>query len=239
MINARLAADLHEGEYRLVVRNDVLACIPEPGLRELVRRSSLVLLDARDALFAQGDRGSTVLVVLQGFIKLSATTPGGRETILDVAGPGDIFGELAVLNGWPRSTDAMALSACRLLSLDGKDFIQEMQRKSESLFALIRLLSSRLRVTTARMTDAVELSVPARIVKALKYLAALHSRSDEHGLHLELQLSQSELGGLTGLTRESINKYLGLFRDAGAIRMLGQDITIVDIGKLQQDHLWG
>ena len=67
-------------------------------------------------------------------------------------------------------------------------------------------------------------------------MAALHSRPDKFGLHIELQLTQRELGSLTGLIRESINKHLGLFRDAGAIRMSGQNITIVDLAKLQHDQ---
>jgi CRP/FNR family transcriptional regulator, cyclic AMP receptor protein len=226
------AVVLHEAEHQIVAGNQVLGHIPKAALRALIGRSTLLLVDARKLLFAQGDTGNTVLVVLQGYLKLSATTVGGRETILDIAGPGELFGEIAVLNGWPRAADATTLSACRLLSIDGREFSEELKTVPESLLAVIRLLSERLRTTTAQMTDVVDLSVPARIAKALRYLAALHSHSDNSGVHIELQLTQRELGALTGLMRESVNKHLGLFRDAGAIRINGQEITIVDLDKL-------
>ncbi len=239
MIHAHLAVDLDETEFRLIAGNGVLGCIPAPALRALVRRSTLLLVDAREPIFAQGDDGRTVLIVLQGYVKLSATTVGGREAILDVAGPGNVFGELAVLNAWPRAADAVTLSPCRLLSIDGQQLIGELQRVPESLLAVIRLLSARLHTATEQMTDAVDLPAPARVAKALTYLAALHSRSDAFGLHIGFQLSQRELGGLTGLTRESINKHLANFRDAGSIRMSGQDITIVDLEALRQHHALG
>ncbi len=236
MIRSRPAVDLDEAEYRLIAGNSVLGCIPSAALRGLVKRSTLLLIDAREPIFAQGDDGHTVLIVLQGYVKLSSTTVGGREAILDVAGPGHVFGEIAVLNDWPRSADAVALSPCRLLSIDGQQLTQEMQLVPESLIAVIRLLSRRLRTATEQMTDAVDLPAPARVAKALTYLAALHSRPDGFGLHIEFQLSQRELGGLTGLTRESINKHLANFRDAGSIRLSGQDITILDLDALRQYH---
>ena len=237
MIHARAAGDLDPGEQRLVAANPVLGCIPTDDLRALVRSSTLLMVDAREILFGQGDAGPSVLIVLQGHVKLSLTTGGGREAILDVAGPGDLFGELAVLNGWPRAADAVALSPCRLLSIDGRRVTEALTRAPEALLALIRLLSGRLRTATEQMTDAVDLPAPARVAKALTYLAALHSRIDATGLHIALPLSQRELGALTGLTRESINKHLAALRDGGAIRISGQDITILDLPQLRQVQL--
>ncbi len=237
MIHTRTAGDLDPTEQRVVAANPVLGCLAAADLLGLVRRSTLLMVDARDVVFGQGEAGPSVLIVLHGHVKLSLTTAGGREAILDVAGPGDLFGEVAVLNGWPRAADAVALSPCRLLSIDGQQAIQALQGAPASLLALIRLLSGRLRTATEQMTDAVGLPAPARVAKALTYLAALHSRTDRLGLHIEFQLSQRELGALTGLTRESINKHLANFRDCGAIRMSGQDITILDLPQLRQAQL--
>lgn len=105
-----------------------------------------------------------------------------------------------------------------------------MQRAPGSLLALIRRLSQRLRVTTEQMTDTVDLPAGARVARARTHLAGLRSRADAQGLHIELQRFQREPDGLT---RESINKHLPSLRDAGAIRISGQDITIVNAERLR------
>ena len=235
MVQTSATTGLDEAAYRLIASNRILRHIPEQDLRALVRRSSLLNISSRDTLFSQGDTGRTVLVVLNGYIKLSSTTLSGREAILDIASPGSIFGELAVLNDWPRSASAMALTRCRLLSIDGPQLIQVLLRSTESLFAIIRLLSDRLRIATEQMTDAVDLPAPTRVAKALIYLAAMNARPEGDTLHIEFQLSQRELGGLTGLTRESINKHLAAFRDAGTIRISGQDIAILNLPALRHE----
>jgi CRP-like cAMP-binding protein len=226
---------LDEAAYRLVAGNRVLRFIPEAELRALVGRSRVLKLDARDVVFEQGDEGRTVLVVLEGYLKLSSTTQGGREAILDIAGPGSVFGEIAVLNGWTRAAGAVALSPARLLSIEGPAFTQALLRTPEALLAMVRLVSDRLKTATEQMTDAVDLPAPTRVAKALVYLAALHSKPEQGGLRIEFQLSQRELGGLTGLTRESINKHLATFRDSGWIRMSGQDIVLTNLAALRQD----
>lgn len=235
MAQTTAAAGLDEAAHRLVAGNRVLMFIPPDDLRALVRRSTVLTLEPREPVFEQGDEGRTVLVVLQGYLKMSSTTQGGREAILDIAGPGAVFGEIAVLNGWPRAAGAIALSPVRLLSIEGVSFTQALLRTPEALLAMVRLVSDRLRTATEQMTDAVDLPAPTRVAKALVYLAALHSRAEVGGLRIEFQLSQRELGGLTGLTRESINKHLASFRDAGWIRMAGQDIVLLNLTALRQD----
>ncbi len=226
---------LDEAAYRLVAGNRVLRFIPEAELRTLAGRSRVLKIEARDVVFEQGDEGRTVLVVVEGYLKLSSTTQGGREAILDIAGPGSVFGEIAVLNGWPRAAGAVALSPARLLSIEGAAFTQALLRTPEALLAMVRLVSDRLKTATEQMTDAVDLPAPTRVAKALVYLAALHSKPAQGGLRIEFQLSQRELGGLTGLTRESINKHLATFRDSGWIRMSGQDIVLTNLSALRQD----
>ena len=235
MAQTSVASGLDETAYRLVAGNRVLRYIPEAELRVLVRRSRILTMEAREPVFEQGDEGTTVLVVLGGYLKLSSTTQGGREAILDIAGPGSVFGELAVLNGWPRAAGAVALSPARLLSIDGAAFTQALVRTPEALLAMVRLVSDRLKTASEQMTDAVDLPATTRVAKALVYLAALHSRMEDGGLRIEFQLSQRELGGLTGLTRESINKHLATFRDSGWLRMSGQDIVLTNLAALRQD----
>jgi CRP-like cAMP-binding protein len=219
---------------RLARQSGVLGCLPEPDLLALLRQSSLRYLRTRETLFTLGEAGSTVVLILEGYMKLSSVTPCGREIVLEIAGPGRVFGELAVLNDWPRSADAMALSQCRLLLVDGRQMVAAMMRSPETLLAAIRLVSQRLRSATEQLVDGVALPAAARLAKALLHLAALHSHVDDQGLHIDFELSQRELGGMTDLTRESINKHLSTWRDAGWVRLVGKTVTITDLEALQK-----
>ena len=110
----------------------------------------------RDEIFGQGDPGRTVMVVAGGFVKLSAVLQNGREGGAGRRLPGNVIGEIAVLNGWPRAATAVALSACTLLAIDGAAFTRALAASPEALFAMIGLLSRRLRKATAQFTDGLE-----------------------------------------------------------------------------------
>jgi CRP-like cAMP-binding protein len=219
---------------RLARQSGVLGCLSEHDLLPLLRHANLRHLRAREVLFTLGEAGSSIVLVLEGYMKLSSVTPCGREIVLEIAGPGRVFGELAVLNDWPRSADAVALSACRVLIVDGGQLMHAMMRSPEAILATTRMLSMRLRSATEQIIDSVTLPAPARLAKALLHLAALHSHDDPGGLHIDLELSQRELGGMTDLTRESINKHLSGWRDAGWVKLVGKTITLTDVGALQK-----
>ena len=217
----------------LLRAHEVMRLVPADLLRPLMQRAALLSYPERDEIFGQGDPGRTVMVVAGGFVKLSAMLQNGREVVLDVASPGNVIGEIAVLNGWPRAATAVALSACTMLAIDGAAFTRALAASPEALFAVIRLLSRRLRKATAQFTDGLELPAPARLAKALIELAALRSRPTPEGLEIELPVSQRELGGMTGLTRESINRHLGTWRDSGWIGLADGTITLRNIDALR------
>jgi CRP/FNR family transcriptional regulator, cyclic AMP receptor protein len=214
-------------------QHPVLQHLGADGLAALVQQANTLRFAERAQIFAQGDESSTLMAVVEGFVKLSATTLNGREVVLDLAGPGSVFGELAVLNGWPRAAAATALADCVLLSIDGGAFTRALGRAPAAMLELIRLLSRRLRKTTEQMTDVIDMPAPVRIAKALLQLAALHSRPVEGGLQIELALSQRELGGMTGSIREIINRHLGNWRDAGWLRLSDRSIVLTDVQALR------
>jgi CRP/FNR family cyclic AMP-dependent transcriptional regulator len=220
---------------RLARQSGILGCLSENDLLPLLRHANLRYLRSREQLFSLGEAGSSVVLVLEGYMKLSSVTPSGHEILLEIAGPGRVFGELAVLNDWPRSADAVALSQCRILSVDGRQLMQAMMRSPEAMLATTRMVSQRLRSATEQIIDSVTLPAPARLAKALLRLAAIHSHdADGGGLHIDFELSQRELGGMTDLTRESINKHLSTWRDAGWVKLVGKTITLTDVTALQQ-----
>jgi len=217
---------------RLARQSGVLGCLPEADLLPMLRRANLRYLRARETLFSLGEKGNSIVLILDGYMKLSSVTPSGHEIVLEIAGPGRVFGELAVLNDWPRSADAVSLTPCQVLSIDGKQLMAAMRRSPDALLATTRMISERLRATTEQLVNGVTLSAPARLAKALLHLAALHSHFEDGGLHIDLELSQRELGGMTDLTRESINKHLSAWRDAGWVRPSGKTIMLTDVDAL-------
>jgi len=217
-----------------VIRADsILGHLPEQDLLGLVRQSPVRALPKNKVLFHNGDEGRSVVLILQGYVKLSMMAANGREVVLEIAGPGTLFGELAVLNNLPRRADATSLTACRLLAIDGALFKRLVSRTPEAMFAAIRLLSERLLAVTNQGMDAVSLPAPVRLEKALLHLAKLHSERVSGGVHIGFRLSQRELGAMTGLIRESINKHLKAWRAAGWIELAGGSVTLRDVAALQ------
>jgi CRP/FNR family cyclic AMP-dependent transcriptional regulator len=218
---------------KIIKEQSILGALAEQDLLALVRQSPVRDLPKNRVLFRNGDEGRSVVLIMQGYIKLSTMAANGREVVLEIADPGTIFGELAVLNGSPRRADATTLIACRVLAIDGVLFRRLVGRTPEAMFAAIRLLSERLLAVTEQGMDAVSLPAPVRLAKALLHLAGLHSQRVDGCVHIGFRLSQRELGAMTGLIRESINKHLNAWRAAGWIELAGGSVTLCDIRALQ------
>jgi CRP/FNR family transcriptional regulator len=212
-----------------LAQQKILRSLERPALEGLLAYAQVKPLRARSRLFAAGDAGSAMYLVLSGWMKLTRPGPNGRDIVLELAGPGSLFGELAVLCGLPRAADAVALSTCRVLSIDGRAVIATLRAHPDVLLALIRLLGERLARTTAQMEDTLFQPAEPRLARALLRLAALDPRPSKAGLVIELGLSQSDLGELTGLARESINKLLASWRDQGWISLADRTLTLIDL----------
>lgn len=211
----------------------VLGLLPERDLIALVRQSAIRSFTKNRMLFRAGDEGRSVVFVLQGYVKLSTMASNGRELVLEIAGPGSLFGELAVLNGGRRLADATTLTSCRVMAIEGGLFRRSLAATPEAMFAAIRMLIDRLSATTAREIDTVSLPAPVRLAKALLRLANLHSERVGDGVQIGFRLSQRELGAMTGLIRESINKHLKAWRAAGWIDLSAGNVTLRDVRALQ------
>jgi len=218
---------------KVIQADSILGHLSEDDTLALLAQSPVRSLPKNRVLFHSGDEGRSVVLILQGYVKLSTMAAHGREVVLEIAGPGTLFGELAVLNGLPRRADATSLTACRVLAIDGALFRRLVARTPEAMFAAIGLLSQRLLAVTNKSMDTVSLPAPVRLAKTLLHLAELHSRRVDGGVHIGFQLSQRELGAMTGLIRESINKHLAAWRAAGWIELEGGSVTLRDVAALQ------
>ena len=143
-----VALDRSDAIVDTIRAHRILGLLPERDLLALLRQSSTRSLPKNRVLFRFGDEGRSVVLILQGYVKLSAMAPNGREVVLEIAGPGSIFGELAVLNGSPRQADATTLTSCRVMAIDGALFRRSLAATPEAMFAAIRLLADRLSAVT-------------------------------------------------------------------------------------------
>ena len=221
------------GVLKIIRPDSVLGTLADRDLLTLLRQSTMRRLPKQRVLFRCGDEGRSVVLILQGYVKLSYTAANDREVVLEIAGPGTIFGELAVLNGSPRRADATCLTACRVLAIEGGAFRHALARTPEAMLAAIRLLSERLYAVTARNIDAVALPASVRLAKALLHLADLRARNADAETLIDFRLSQRELGAMTGLIRESVNKHLKAWRAAGWVTLAAGVVKLRDMHALE------
>ncbi len=212
-----------------LARSKTLAPLGAVALGGLLTQAGLKLLRGRAVLFREGDAGVALYLVLSGWVKLARSGAAGRDVVLDFAGPGDVFGELAVLCGTARAADAVALTPTRLLVMDGRAMLAAFCANPAAMLAVVRLLGERLAHATELLADG-RLPAEARLARALLRLA---KPDGTQGLGVDLGLSQSDLAEMTGLARESINKILGGWREAEAIAMAGRRIAIMRLATLR------
>ena len=167
--------------------------------------------------FHEGDQGDQLYVIMSGKIKLGRTAPDGRENLLAVLGPGEIFGEMALFNPAPRTASATAVSATRLAGLRHDNLRKVIQSTPEVSMQLLRALAQRLSKTNESLADLVFSDVPGRVAKALLDLADRFGRPAADGLLVAHDLTQEELAQLVGASRETVNKALAEFVQRGWI----------------------
>jgi CRP/FNR family transcriptional regulator, cyclic AMP receptor protein len=181
-------------------------------------------------IFMAGDPGTSLCLIESGRVKLGFTSAEGREMLLDVFGPGEFFGELALLDGQPRSTDAVAIEPTRILHVVRDDFVRFLRQEHDAAIELLEVLSRRLRRDTQMLQDAAFLDVPARLARTLLRLA--------QPLNADMprtpRMTQNDLAGLVGTTRETLNVWLRYFQEQGLIRYQRGEVTVLQAAGLRK-----
>lgn len=168
-------------------------------------------------IFRQEDPGATCYIVEAGRVKIAITSPDGRQITLALLGPGDLFGEMALLDGEPRSADALAAEPSQLLMLHQNALLDFLRSHPETSLKLLAALAQRLRRTDQLLQDLVFLNVPGRVAKVILELAESQEPPAPGGKMVTPRLTQGELAALVGTTRESVNKWLGFYQDRGLL----------------------
>lgn len=202
------------------------------GLAEAMKT---VTLRRGAVLFREGDTGDQLYVVVSGKVKLGRSGSGGRENLLAVLGPGQMFGELSVFDPGPRSTTATAVTPSELRVLEHGELMTWLENRPEVSRGLLAQLAGRLRRANDVVSDLVFSDVPGRVAKALLDLADRFGEpSDGVGLIVNHDLTQEELAQLVGASRETVNKALADFATRGWIRLEPRSVTILDVERVRR-----
>jgi CRP/FNR family cyclic AMP-dependent transcriptional regulator len=193
-----------------------------------------VHLDRSERLFSEGDAGDKLYIILSGKIKLTKAAPDGRENLLSVHGPGEMFGELSLFDPIPRTSSATAVTSARLAGLAHDDLRTWLTSRPEVAMHLLQALAQRLRRINEVKADLVFTDVPGRVAKALLDLADRFGVPTPDGLQVNHDLTQEELAQLVGASRETVNKALADFTARGWIQLAAKSVLVTDTDRLRK-----
>ena len=185
-------------------------------------------------LFKEGEPGDRLYVVLDGKLKLGTSSGDGRENLLNILGPSEMFGELSAFDPGPRTATATAVTDSRLLALAHDQVIGWVTKHPEVSLQLLGRLSQRLRRTNESLADLVFSDVPGRVAKAIMDLGSRFGVEKDDGLHVNHDLTQEELAQLVGASRETVNKALADFAGRGWVRLEPRAVVVLDVERLSK-----
>lgn len=213
-------------------RAPLFEALDEDGAKALRSMLNDVELPRGDRLFDEGDAGDRLYVVLEGKIKLTRAASDGRENLLSVLGPGEMFGELSLFDPRPRTASAVAITDARLAALAHADLLSWLTGRPDVALHLLRALAQRLRRANDVMADLVFTDVPGRVAKALLDLADRFGEPQGDGLQVHHDLTQEELAQLVGASRETVNKALADFAARGWLQLSAKSVLLLDAERL-------
>jgi len=223
--------DNTEGVLR---RAPLFDALDDEGTRTLRRQMAEVKLSRGEHLFMEGDDGDALYVVIEGKMKLTRAAADGRENLLSVIGPGEMFGELSLFDPRPRTSSASAVTDAVLASLKHEALTPFLRERPEVSLHMLRALAQRLRRANDVTADLVFTDVPGRVAKNLLDLAERFGNQESDGLHVHHDLTQEELAQLVGASRETVNKALADFAARGWLQISARSVLILDQERLRK-----
>jgi CRP-like cAMP-binding protein len=212
----------------------LFANLDDEAATALSEAMGTIKLNKGEVLFHEGDAEDRLYVVISGKIKLGRSGSAGRENLLAILGPGQMFGELSVFDPGPRSSTATAVTACLIRTLEHEELMGWLTGRPEVALGLLAQLAGRLRRANDVLADLVFSDVPGRVAKQLLELASRFGDRREDGIHVHHDLTQEELAQLVGASRETVNKALADFAARGWIRLEPRSVTILDVQRVER-----
>src|SRR6266403_5022593 len=215
-----------------VLRKHPMFCDLEPeALDQLCRYAKHSTLKRGATIVSKGDPGNSLVVVVSGTVKISISSPDGRSAILNLIGAGEIFGEVALLDGRARTADATANSNCEIYVIDRRDFIPFVRSQPALAMKFIELLCTRLRWTSDQVEEVILQNLPGRLASALLRLTEKHKLAPAGRT---IAVTQQEISEMVGMTRESINKQMRAWAARGWVRLEHGAIVVLNAEMLRE-----
>jgi len=197
---------------------------------QLCRYAKHTTLKRGATIFSKGDPGTSLVAVISGTVKISISSPDGRNAILNLIGAGEIFGEIALLDGQPRTADCTANTNCELFIIDRREFIPFVRSQPALAMKFIELLCARLRWTSDQVEQIILQNLPGRLASALLRLTEKHKLEPKGRA---IAITQQEISEMVGMTRESINKQLRSWAARSWVRLEHGAIVVLKAEALQ------
>jgi CRP-like cAMP-binding protein len=214
-----------------VLRKHPIFCDLDPeAFDQLCRYAKHSTLKRGTTIVSKGDPGNSLIAVISGTVKISVSSADGRSAILNMIGPGEIFGEVAVLDGQPRTADATANTNCEIFVIDRREFLPFVRSQPELAMKFIELLCARLRWTSDQVEEVILQNLPGRLASALIRLTEKHKLAPGGRT---IAVTQQEISEMVGMTRESINKQLRIWSARNWVRLEHGAIVVLDAVPLQ------
>ncbi len=212
----------------------LFAALNDEAARALMESMTSSHLERSDILFREGEQGDRLYVIGEGKIKLGRSSVDGRENLLAVLGPGEMFGELSLFDPGPRTATATAIAETQLIALGHEDLDSFLLGRPAVAANLLAALARRLRRTNEALADLVFTDVPGRVAKALLDLSTRFGRPADDGILVAHELTQEELAQLVGASRETVNKALADFASRGWIKLEARAVVLTDVDRLKR-----
>jgi CRP-like cAMP-binding protein len=214
-----------------VLRGHPIFCDLKPeALEQLCRYAKHFTFKRGATIVSKGDPGNSLFAVITGTVKISISSADGRTAILNLIGAGELFGEIAVLDGQARTADATANSNCEIFAIDRRDFLPFVAGHPDLAMKFIELLCTRLRWTSDQVEQVILQNLPGRLAGALLRLTEKYNLAPSGHT---IAITQQELSEMVGMTRESINKQLRVWAARNWVRLEHGAIVVLDAAALQ------
>jgi len=228
-----MAAIASRIEPDVLRRNELLGQLADDEMDEFLALAHTRRFDANQMIFQKEDPGDCLYAIVQGRVGITTESAGGKAIFLNMLKTGEVFGEIALLDGMERTANAVALEDSELLRIDRSAFMPFLEAHPSLAIRLMGVLCRRLRWTSDIIEDTIFLDIPHRLAKRLVMLAEQYGAATGEGTKIDVRLSQESLGQMLGSTRESINKGLKSLEHKGMIENRGGYITVLDMEALE------
>lgn len=228
-----MAQTRHKIDPAILRRNELLSQLAPDEMDEFLGLARSQSFAANQVIFQKQDPGDCLYAIVHGRVGITTESPGGKAIFLNMMRPGEVLGEIALLDGKERTANAVALEDSELLRIDRSAFMPFLERHPSLAIRLMGVLCRRLRWTSDIIEDTIFLDIPHRLAKRLVTLAEQYGKATAEATRIDVKLSQESLGQMLGATRESINKGLKLLEHKGMIVSRGGFITVLDMPALE------